>query len=364
MTEPIWVNLPGGGYPIFVGYDLLSQEKLFQPHIHKAVCIISHPEIAAHYFPLLEKTLQKAGAQKITTLLLPSGDAEKTLANAEKIWSFLLSQHYGRDSTLIALGGGMVGDLVGFCAGCYMRGIKVIQCPTSLLAQIDAAIGGKTAVNHPGSKNLIGLFHQPQMVMADVNTLATLPQREFIAGLAEAIKYGIAVDSALFEWLEAHLPAILSRQTKSLEQLIRWCCQIKARIVAQDERDQGSRMVLNFGHTVAHAIESIYHYEKYLHGEAVAVGMLVAMRLSLERGYVSVNLLDRLITLLTAAGLPVLLPEEITSGEILAKIQQDKKHSAGQLRWVLIESLGQARMCENIPESTISAVLKASGATV
>ncbi|MCS5710035.1 3-dehydroquinate synthase [Candidatus Berkiella aquae] len=356
--------MPAKAYPIFVGYDLLAQPNLFQSHLHKAVCVVSHPEIAASYFPLLEQTLQKAGARKITSLLLPAGDAHKTLAFAEKIWSFLSNLHYHRDTTLIALGGGMIGDLVGYSGACYMRGLDVIQCPTSLLAQVDAAIGGKTAVNLQNSKNLIGLFHQPRMVLSDLNTLQTLPNREFIAGLAELIKYGVILDAALFEWLETHIVEILARKPQALERAVVWASQIKADIVAKDEKDQNLRAVLNFGHTIAHAIESIYHYEKYLHGEAVAMGMIIAMQLSLALGLISANLLDRLIALLTKAGLPIFLPDGITLEAILAKIQLDKKHSQGQIRWVLVEALGQAQLRENVPLPMIYDVLKASGASM
>lgn len=361
--EPIWVNVPGGTYPILIGYDLFARSSVFRHCLQPSVCIISHAEIAAHYFPQVEKALVNAGAKKITTFLVPSGDANKTLPYAEKIWSFLANQHYHRDTTLIALGGGMIGDLVGFSAACYMRGVDVIQCPTSLLAQVDAAIGGKTAVNHQMGKNLIGLFHQPKGVFADLSTLSTLPDREFVAGLAELIKYGVALDRSLFEWLEAELPAILSRQPQALEHAVRCACQIKARVVSVDEKDRGERMVLNFGHTVAHAIEKHYHYEKYLHGEAVAMGMLVALRLSLELGQASAHLLDRLVFMLTKAGLPICLPNDITIEAILANIQQDKKHSGNKTRWVLAESLGQARINEDVPETTVRAVLKACGAT-
>ncbi|HRE33219.1 MAG TPA: 3-dehydroquinate synthase family protein, partial [Candidatus Berkiella sp.] len=211
---------------------------------------------------------------------------------------------------------------------------------------------------------LIGLFHQPRMVLSDLNTLQTLPNREFIAGLAELIKYGVILDAILFEWLEAQVSEILARQSTTVERAVAWASQIKANIVAKDEKDQNLRAVLNFGHTIAHAIESIYHYEKYLHGEAVSMGMIVAMRLSLELGYISASLLDRLIALLTKIGLPIFLPDGITLEAILAKIQLDKKHSQGQIRWVLVKALGQAQPCENVPLPMIYDVLKSSGASV
>ncbi|MGE3317853.1 MAG: 3-dehydroquinate synthase [Candidatus Berkiella sp.] len=363
MEEPLWVTVPSGAYPVFIGYDLLAKASLFQQHIRKAACIISHPEIAAHYFPRLEKALIQAGVKKMTTLLLPSGESHKTLVYAEKIWSYLLTQHYHRDTSIVALGGGMIGDLAGFSAACYMRGIDVIHCPTSLLAQVDAVIGGKTAVNHPLGKNMIGVFHQPKMVLADLSTLSTLPQREFIAGIAELIKYGLVLDPAFFAWLEENLSLLLARDSKALHHVVITACRIKAEVVRKDERDTAERIVLNFGHTIAHAIENSYDYEKYLHGEAVAMGMMVAMRLSLELGWGELNLLERLISLLTKAGLPISLPDGITTAAIFARIRQDKKHSNGQIGWVLVESLGKARVIEDVPESTVRAVLEASGAT-
>jgi 3-dehydroquinate synthase len=364
MSEPIWVNVQGGAYPVFVGHDLFAHPRLFQQHLQSAVCIISHPEIAAHYFPKVEKALVHSGVNKITTFLIPSGDQHKTLAFAEKIWSFLLTQQYHRDTSLIALGGGMIGDLVGYSAACYMRGVDVIQCPTSLLAQVDAAIGGKTAVNHPLCKNAIGHYHQPKLVLADVSMLATLPTREFIAGLAEIIKYGVILDPSLFEWLEAHLVQLLTKDQAALEYVVRAACRIKAGVVSQDEKEAGLRLVLNFGHTIAHAIENIYHYEKYLHGEAVAMGMIVAMRLSLEMRLAPENLLDRLISMLAKAGLPTSLPDGITAEAILTKIQLDKKHLRGKIRWVLVESLGQTRISEEVPITTLRKVLMESGATL
>lgn len=364
MSEPIWVNVQGGAYPIFVGSDLFANPALFQQRLQRAVCVISHPEIAAHYFPQVEKALVHAGANKITTFLIPSGDQHKTLSSAEKIWTYLLTQQYHRDTSLIALGGGMIGDLVGYSAAAYMRGVDVIQCPTSLLAQVDAAIGGKTAVNHPLCKNAIGHYHQPKLVFADVSTLATLPEREFISGLAELIKYGVILDPELFEWLETHLNRVLSRDLAALEYAVRAACQIKAQVVTQDEKETGLRLLLNFGHTVAHAIENIYQYEKYLHGEAVAMGMIVAMRLSIEMGLAHIDLLDRLIAMLTKAGLPISLPDGITTEAILAKIQLDKKHSLGKIRWVLVESLGKARISEEVPITTLQGVLKESGAAL
>ncbi|HSF71349.1 MAG TPA: 3-dehydroquinate synthase family protein, partial [Methylotenera sp.] len=216
----------------------------------------------------------------------------------------------------------------------------------------------------PLCKNAIGHYHQPKLVFADVSTLATLPEREFVSGLAELIKYGVILDPELFEWLETHLNRVLSRDLAALEYAVRAACQIKAQVVTQDEKETGLRLLLNFGHTVAHAVENIYQYEKYLHGEAVAMGMIVAMRLSIEMGLAHIDLLDRLIAMLTKAGLPISLPDGITTEAILAKIQLDKKHSLGKIRWVLVESLGKARISEEVPITTLQGVLKESGAAL
>ncbi len=344
LEDPLWVKLPTGRYPIYVGYGLLEKPQCFEATLKgKKVFILSHPEIARIYLPSLEKTCYAAGATEVSHALVPSGDYHKTLETAANIWSALLAQGYHRDSVLITLGGGMINDLGGFCAACYLRGIKVIHCPTTLLAQVDAAIGGKTGVNHVLGKNLIGAFHQPQTVVADLSTLSTLPQREFISGLAELIKYGLTLDPPFFNWLESHIIEIMQRQPDALNHAVKQACQLKAAIVASDEKEEGQqRIVLNFGHTVAHALESILDYKQCLHGEAVAIGMIVAIRLSMEHNTVDGQLLERVMSLLKTAGLPTTLPPGITPAEILAKMKYDKKHGATKLNWVLLKALGQA----------------------
>ncbi|MFI4937731.1 MAG: 3-dehydroquinate synthase [Candidatus Berkiellales bacterium] len=361
-SSSLWVNTPTGKYPILVGYHLLAQKELFEPIVaKKQVFILSHPEIASHYLPILSKACNLAGASSVEHLLIPSGDQYKTLLTAEQIWSALLKSNYHRDTVMIALGGGMIGDLAGFCAACFMRGVDVIQCPTSLLAQIDAAIGGKTGVNHPLGKNLIGAFHQPRAVITDLTTLATLDQREFVAGLGELIKYGMALDANLFVWLEQHLPAILARDPAILQQAVAWGCRIKAHVVSVDTFEHAGRIVLNFGHTIAHAIESLLDYQGCLHGEAVAIGMIIATRLSLQRGMIEQQLLDRLIILLKAAGLPTQLPEKMTTTAILARIKQDKKHIHQELQWVLLKNLGESQIVMGItPEEITTALVQSS----
>lgn len=333
---------------IQVGYDLLKKHSLFEFCQEKRVFILSHPDIAHAYLPSLLGSCEAAGAVQCEHLLIPPGEQYKTLDMAAHIWTTLLASHHHRDTVLIALGGGMIGDLAGFCASCYLRGVPLIQCPTSLLAQIDAALGGKTAINHPRGKNMIGTFYSPQAVIVDVATLETLPSREYRAGLAEMIKYGIALDSAFFEWLEENLEAVLSRDPNALLQAVNRSVQLKMHIVSKDKYEKGERAVLNFGHTVAHAIESLLDYRTWLHGEAVAVGMVVATHLSVVQGRIQKDLLERLIILLERAGLPTRLPEGITLTAILAKIKQDKKHLHQQCRWVLLKALGKAILTEAV----------------
>lgn len=365
MQDPIWVSSLNGRYPIYVGENLLAQPSLLRPLLAgKQAFILSHPDIARHYLPRLIQTCLEAGANQTDHLLLPAGDHYKTLSSAEKIWSTLLEHHHHRDTTIIALGGGMIGDLAGFSAACYLRGVNLIQIPTSLLAQIDAAIGGKTAVNHPRGKNMIGAFHSPQLVLCDLATLATLSEREFNAGLAELIKYGLAVDAALFYWLEAHMAQLCLRDPATLERAIHWACSLKAQVVTADEMEKGHRIILNFGHTIGHALESLLDYKLLLHGEAVALGMLVATQLSIDRGLIKLEILDRLVNLLKVVGLSRKLPQGLTSAAILAKMKSDKKHMHQKLHWVLLKAIGQAHVCHEVTLQQIVTALRILGAKV
>lgn len=358
----IWVEAKAHKYPIYVGHQILSQAELFRPFIlqHK-VLLITHPELATHYLTRLEQSFTTLGVD-FNHLLIPAGESHKNIDSAQKIWSFLLDQAYHRDTVVVALGGGMIGDLAGFSAACFMRGVPVIQCPTTLLSQIDSAIGGKTAINHAAGKNLIGAFHPPVAVIADLATLATLPQREFISGLAELIKYAVTLDEDFFAWLESAMPAILQRDLSVLAEAIEWGCRLKAQVVAVDEFDQNQRLVLNFGHTIAHSLESLLTYKNWLHGEAVAIGMIAAGHLSLEKGWITKATLDRLIFLLEAAQLPIKLNLDVTAVEILAKLKHDKKHLQQKLRWVLLKAVGQASFCNEITPHQIIAALMNCGA--
>jgi len=361
MHAVLWIESAQGKYAFSVGTDLLNAALLRPVVSLQSVVILSHPEIAAHYLAPLQAACTEAGAVRVVPYLIPSGEVHKTLATVEQVWSFLLNEHFHRDTVIVALGGGMLGDIAGFTAACYLRGVPFIQIPTTLLAQIDASIGAKTGVNHPLGKNVIGAFYAPVMVLADLQLLSTLPQREFCAGLAELIKYGLANDRDFFDWLELHMHAIVRRDQEALFVAIEWAARCKARIVAQDEKENDLRRVLNFGHTIAHALENLLQYQHWLHGEAVAVGMLVAVAISVEQG-LSRTCVDRLVNLLTVAGLPLALPENISVAKVLVALKQDKKHRQQKLSWVLLRDVGQAEITQAVSVQAITAALKAYGA--
>lgn len=330
-------------YPVHVGFGLLRDPAYFQHYVQdRAIAIISDHNTAHHYYETLKNTILRAGARRVVGWCSVTGEVDKQLGTAETIWTFLLENKLQRDSLVIGLGGGVVGDLAGFCAACYMRGVPILHCPTSLLAQIDSAIGGKVAVNHSYGKNLIGAFHPPVAVVSDLVTLATLPFVERRAAMAELIKYAMIADPALLDWLECHLDDLCALEPTVLHKAVTWACEIKLRIVSADPGEHGIRAILNFGHTIGHAIESLLNYEKWRHGEAVAVGMIVAAHISYQRNNITATDLDRLITLINRANLPNKWPKELTEDGILTKIKQDKKHKQGQLRWVLLDAVGSA----------------------
>jgi len=356
-NPPIWVKAPSGQYPVYIGFDLLKQSYILRSYINsKQVFILSNEEVAAHYYAFLKEACVKAGARQIDYLLLQAGEQYKTLESVESVWTALQDAEHSRESTVITLGGGCINDMGGFSAACYMRGIPVIHFPTTLLAQVDAAIGGKTGVNYGQRKNSIGVFYQPSAVIADLGTLKTLLPREFCQGLAELIKYGIALDAALFLWLETNIEALIHQDRAALNYAVTRACEIKKDVVEKDEKENGYRRVLNFGHTVAHALESLLVY-KLPHGEAVAIGMIVATKLSLLQGSIDKTVLERLILLLNRAKLPTTLPQKITDAEIWSKIKQDKKHKFNQMRWVLLNGLGCFRVSEDIEPFSITAML-------
>ncbi len=316
--------------------------------------VVTNTTVAPLYLPALRKAL---GERRVAECVLPDGEQHKTLQTAGRVFDALVENKLNRDATVLALGGGVVGDIAGFCAACYQRGIGYVQIPTTLLAQVDSSVGGKTGVNHSGGKNLIGAFHQPLAVIADTDTLATLPDRELSAGVAEVIKYGCVSDPLLFDWLERNVGKLLARDAAALSHAIAQSCQIKANVVAQDEREQGLRAILNFGHTFGHAIEAATAYKTYLHGEAVALGMLIAVDLSCRLGMIDAAVKARLHDLVARAGLPTDAPK-IGAACALELMQMDKKVLSGKLRLVLLEKPGRAIVTSTYLQSALDAALR------
>lgn len=349
------VDLGNRSYPILIGEGLLHQPDLLRQHIPaRDVLIVSNTTVAPLYMQSLAAAL---GSQQVVEVIVPDGESHKTLATVARILDVLVANRFGRDGMVAALGGGVVGDMAGFAASCYQRGIGYVQVPTTLLAQVDSSVGGKTGVNHPGGKNLIGAFHQPRAVLADTATLASLPPRELRAGLAEVIKYGLIRDAGFFDWLEAHLDALLAADRDALAQVIRRSCEIKAQIVGSDERELGDRALLNLGHTFGHAIEAATHYTQWLHGEAVAAGLLMALGMSHECGLIELQDVHRLRRLLERAGLPVRI-EGLTADVVLEHMQIDKKVQDGRIRLVLLRSIGAAFVTAEYPETALRRTLE------
>ena len=354
--QTVTVDLGPRSYSIHIGSGLLAESSLWTPHLGNGqVMLVTNTVLAPRYLAPLHAAL---GDRRADTLILPDGETTKTLATAERIWDALLAARCGRDATLIALGGGVIGDLTGFAAACYQRGIDFIQMPTTLLAQVDSSVGGKTGVNHLRGKNMIGAFHQPRCVIADLDTLRTLPKRELRAGLAEVIKYGLIADAPFFDWLETNLDALLNRDPRALTHAIAVSCRTKAAIVAADERESGVRALLNLGHTFGHAIETGMGYGAWLHGEAVATGMLMAADLSARLGQLAPGEVDRVQTLLTRAGLPVQAPASLNAGRFLELMAVDKKVQAGQLRLVLLRGIGQGELRADVDSRPLRALLE------
>ncbi|OOF85300.1 3-dehydroquinate synthase [Rodentibacter ratti] len=335
------VELQERRYPILIGSGLLQDEHRYPVEDGERVMIVSNPTIAQFYLKAVTEALEKRGCV-VDHVLLPDGEKYKTLDSLNLIFTKLLQGNHGRDTTIIALGGGVIGDVAGFAAASYQRGVRLIQIPTTLLSQVDSSVGGKTAVNHELGKNMIGAFYQPTAVMIDTLTLNTLPKREVNAGLAEVIKYGAILDYEFFEWLEKNIDDLVALKQDALQYCIARCCQIKADVVARDETEKGDRALLNLGHTFGHAIETHLGYGNWLHGEAVSVGMMMAAALSEELGNISVEDVARLEKLLARANLPTVSPDGMQPEDYLPHMMRDKKVLAGKLRLVLLKSLGQA----------------------
>ncbi|MHB8494023.1 MAG: 3-dehydroquinate synthase [Casimicrobiaceae bacterium] len=348
------VGLHERAYPIHIGSGLLPRAGvLLAAEPGQRTLIVTNAVVAAHHLAPLKASLRDRGAQ-VDVVLLPDGEAHKNLSTLNDLLTRLLELRAERGTTLIALGGGVIGDIAGFAAAVYQRGMPFVQVPTTLLAQVDSSVGGKTGVNHPLGKNMIGAFWQPRAVLIDTDCLATLPDRELRAGLAEVIKYGAIRDAALFAWLEANMPALLAKDTAALAHAIHRSCEIKASIVAADERESGVRALLNFGHTFGHAIEAAQGYGAWLHGEAVAAGMVCAARLS-ERacGFDPADR-QRLTGLIAAAGLPV-APPAINAARWLELMRRDKKVEGGAMRFVLLAALGRALVRADLADADVVA---------
>lgn len=352
--QTLQVDVGHSRYPIAIGSGLLTNRELLDAHIRgRDVLIVTNTTVARLY---LGKLTDSLGSKRVGECILPDGEQHKTLQTAGWVFDALVAKKMNRDAAVLALGGGVVGDIAGFAAACYQRGIGYVQVPTTLLAQVDSSVGGKTGVNHPGGKNLIGAFYQPLGVIADTDTLATLPDRELRAGLAEVIKYGCVWDPLLFDWLDHNMPKLLARNVDALSYAIARSCEIKATVVAKDEREQNLRAILNFGHTFGHAIEAATAYEKYLHGEAVALGMLIAASFSHKAGLIDGAVNDRVRTILGKAGLPT-EPPRVGAARVQELMQMDKKVLGGAVRLVLLEKLGRAIITTDYPQSALDATL-------
>jgi len=356
--EKIRVELGERSYDIFMGSNILGNVgvSIQSFGLSPKVAIVSNPTVYPLYGGVVADSLKKAGFD-VLTVTIPDGEEYKDLLWVEHIYNELLKAKLDRSSSLIALGGGVIGDITGFAASTYMRGISYIQVPTTLLSQVDSSVGGKTGVNHKLGKNMIGTFWQPRLVWIDVETLKTLPKREFLAGLAEVIKYGVIWDEELFSFLEVRRDEILNLDSNALRHIINRSCGIKAAVVSKDERESGLRSILNFGHTIGHAIETATGYGEYLHGEAVAIGMCLEARLSSMLTFIDNNTVLRIKALVDSYGLPSEMPSDIDIEYILSSMELDKKAVAGELRFILPEKIGKVRIHKGVLEKAIRDVL-------
>ena len=349
------VELGERSYPISIGENLLSASELFESAIvNKRVMIVTNDVVAPLYLQQCKKTLQNFQVEHV---ILPDGEKYKNLKTFEAILNVLLKQKHARDTTIVALGGGVIGDMAGFAASCYQRGVAFIQVPTTVLSQVDSSVGGKTAVNHPLGKNMIGAFYQPKAVIIDINCLKTLPAREFAAGMAEVIKYGIIYDQAFFTWLESNIEEIKALKANEITYMIKRCCEIKAEIVAQDEKEHGIRALLNLGHTFGHAIEAEQGYGNWLHGEAVAVGMVLAAKTSLLQGLIQRDAVEQIMALIKAFDLPLDAPDSMKYSHFAKHMQLDKKVLDGKLRLILPTSIGTSDIFSDTSEAALQSIL-------
>jgi 3-dehydroquinate synthase len=354
--QTLSVALGERSYPIHIGTGLIGRADLVLPFLaRKTVAVVTNATVAPLFLERFAGALAREGVE-VARVVLPDGEDHKDWQTLNAVFDALLEKRCGRDTTLVALGGGVIGDLAGFAAATYQRGVSYIQVPTTLLSQVDSSVGGKTAINHPLGKNMIGAFHQPRLVLADMDTLKTLPERELRSGLAEVIKHGLIRDAAFFAWLEANIERLLARDAEALAHAVRRSVEIKADIVARDELESGLRKVLNFGHTFGHAIETGLGYGAWLHGEAVAAGMVMAADLSRQLGYLSDADTGRIRVLLQRAGLPI-----ASKGLAPERMQQlmsvDKKVKDGRIHFVLLERLGAAMLRDDVPPTALDRTL-------
>ncbi|MGP4123249.1 MAG: 3-dehydroquinate synthase [Sodalis sp. (in: enterobacteria)] len=356
--EKITVALGKRSYPITIAAGLFNDSASFWPLTHgDNAMLVTNNRLAPLYIDSLSERLRRAGI-KVDRVVLPDGEQNKSLTVLDQIFTALLAKHHGRNTTIIALGGGVIGDLAGFAAASYQRGVRFIQAPTTLLSQVDSSVGGKTAVNHPLGKNMIGAFYQPASVIIDLDCLNTLSRRELSSGLAEVIKYGIILDAAFFAWLEGNLDALLTLEPQALAYCIRRCCELKAEVVTADECDKEKRALLNLGHTYGHAIETHMGYGNWLHGEAIAAGMMMAVRAARRLGLLSDTDAERVSALTLRAGLPVNGPAEMAAEDYLPHMMRDKKVITGQLRLVLPVTLGNAEVHNGVADDIVIASIK------
>ena len=354
--QTLSVALAERSYPIHVGTALLGRADLIVPLLaRKSVAVVTNATVGPLFLERLAGALVREGVE-VVRIVVPDGEEHKDWHTLNTIFDALLEKRCGRDTTLVALGGGVIGDLAGFAAATYQRGLQYVQVPTTLLAQVDSSVGGKTAINHPLGKNMIGAFHQPRLVLADMDTLKTLPERELRSGLAEVIKHGLVRDTAFFTWLEANVERLLARDPEALEHAVTRSVAIKAEIVARDEREGGLRKMLNFGHTFGHAIETGLGYGAWLHGEAVAAGMAMAADLSRQLGYLSEADTGRIRSLLQRAGLPT-AAKGIAPARMRQLMSVDKKVKEGRIHFVLLERLGAATLRDDVPGAAVDHTL-------
>lgn len=350
------LDLGERSYPIYIGKSLLDNAELFRPHLAGGkVAVVSNTTVAPLYLEQLRAAL---GDCQLTVVELPDGEVHKDWPTLQRIFDALLEEQHDRKTTLIALGGGVVGDMTGFAAACYQRGVRFIQVPTTLLSQVDSSVGGKTAINHPLGKNMVGAFYQPAAVVIDINTLQSLPPRELSAGMAEVIKYGLIGDQPFLQWLERNIEALMALDAAALTEAIERSCAAKAAVVAEDEKESGLRAVLNLGHTFGHAIETEQGYGNWLHGEAVAVGMVMAQHMSCLLGWSSRQEFKRAVELLQAAGLPVVPPTDMQPADFLKHMAVDKKALDGQIRLVLPRAGAMATVTADYPQQVLQQVLE------